>query len=229
MPTILITGAGRGIGLALARHYATNGWSVVTTCRDPGRAAALRALAAGHDVDIHQLEMTDHQAIDALAATLAERRLDVLFNNAGVFGDFDRQTLDDLDFAGWPEVFAINLIAPVKMVQAFLPQIEASERRQVAMMSSQMGSISGASGGAYIYRTSKAALNMATKLLAGDLAARGITLVALHPGWVRTDMGGPNADVGPEESAAGLARVLDRMRPGKSGSFRRYDGRKIQW
>lgn len=231
MPTVLITGANRGLGLAFATQYATAGWRVHATCRDPDRAQALAALAENAEgaVAIHRLDVGDGAAISALADALRDTAVDLLLNNAGVYGG-QRKTFGDIDYKSWIETLRINALAPLRMAEAFVDHVAASERRQMVFISSKMGSIAdNASGDSYIYRSSKAALNAVVKSLAIDLAPRGITAVAFHPGWVKTDMGGPNALLEPEESIAAMRAVIDRLTPADTGRFLNYDGTPIPW
>jgi NAD(P)-dependent dehydrogenase (short-subunit alcohol dehydrogenase family) len=231
MPTVLITGSNRGIGLALARQYAGDGWRVLATCRDPDHAKALRDVAAaGEAVSIHRLDVTGDAGIRDLAAALEGTAIDVLFNNAGVMGPRGGQNFGAVDHAAWLGVLEVNLLGPVRIAEAFVDHVAASGLRTIAVVSSTLGSIAeNASGGYYLYRTSKAAVNMAVRCMAASLRSRGITLVTLHPGWVRTDMGGPAAAVSPEQSAAGLRRVVAGLRPRDSGRFLRYDGTENPW
>ena len=231
MPTVLITGSNRGIGLALARQYAGDGWRVLATCRDPDHAKALRDVAAaGEAVSIHRLDVTGDAEIRDLAAALEGTAIDVLFNNAGVMGPRGGQDFGAIDHAAWLGVLEVNLLGPVRIAEAFVDHVAASGLRTIAVVSSTLGSIAeNASGGYYLYRTSKAAVNMAVRCMAASLRSRGITLVTLHPGWVRTDMGGPGAAVSPEQSAAGLRRVVAGLRPRDSGRFLRYDGTENPW
>ena len=224
MASVLITGAGRGIGLALARGYAGDGWRVLAGVRDPAKATALAAL----DVETRRLDPTDAASVAELAADLAGTPIDVLFNNAGAFGPRDGQSLGQIDYDSWADVLAVNLLAPVRMAEAFADHVGASDRKVIAIVSSRMGSLAGNTGGGYyLYGTSKAAVNMAMRSLAADLARRAITVVSLHPGWVRTDMGGPGAAAAPEDSAAGMRRVVAGLRPRDSGRLYNYDGSEI--
>jgi len=231
MPTILITGANRGIGLALAKAYAADNWLVLATCRHPGKADELRALAKAHEgVEVRALDVAEPRAIRDFAAWLEGLPIDVLFNNAGMLGPRDGQSLGDIDYAGWAEVLRVNLLAPVAMAETLADNVAASDRRVIAMMSSIMGSMAeNKGGGYYLYRSSKAALNMAVRSLAADLRRRRVIVVALHPGWVRTDMGGAGASLSPGRSAAGLKRVVDSLKLDDSGKFRRYDGSALPW
>lgn len=224
MPTVLVTGANRGIGLEFVRQYATDGWRVVATCRRPEAADELNALG----VEVHRLDVADFSAVDALARSLAGQAVDLLVNNAGLYGE--RQALGGIDYAGWEQVLRVNALAPLKMVEAFLPHLDAGTGKRIACLSSKMGSMAeNSSGGAYVYRSSKAALNAVVKSLALDLRGRGIAVAALHPGWVRTAMGGPGALIGPAESVAGMRRVIDGLTIEGSGHFYAYDGTEVPW
>lgn len=230
MPSVLITGANRGIGLEFARSFAADRWRVFACCRNPDKAGDLKALSDGSEgaLSVHRLDVTDGLKVASLARALADEPLDILLNNAGVFGP--RKGFGETNFDEWLPVFAVNTLAPMRLAEKFVEHVARSQRRLILNMSSRMGSIAEASGGwAYAYRASKAALNMVSKSLANDLAARKITVVALHPGWVKTDMGGPDATITPGESVQGLRQVIERLTPQDSGRFFAYDGREIAW
>ncbi len=229
--TVLITGANRGIGLELASQYAADGWQVRACCQEPDRAERLQRIGESADgrLTIHALEVTDRERIQVLASELEGQAIDILFNNAGVRGG-DHQTLGDVDLDNWLQTLRVNTIAPLLMVEAFLPLVARSRRRIIAIMGSTMGSIAeNASGGQYIYRTTKAAAHMVGRSLASDLRSQGIISVLLHPGWVRTDMGGVNAPVSPADSVAGLRRVLAGLQLKDSGRFFDFQGRERRW
>ncbi len=231
MSSVLITGAGRGIGLAFSEQYAAAGWRVFATCRAPEGAAALQAIAEQNadTVSLHPLDVGERAAIAALADELADQAIDLLLNNAGIYGPRP-QTFADADDDAWARVFDINVMAPLRMAQAFAPHVERSARKLIVTLSSRMGSVGeNDGGGAYIYRSSKAALNAVVKSLAIDLGAQGIVSVCFHPGWVSSDMGGPGAPLSPAESAAGMRRVIDGLGPGDNGRFLDYDGSAIAW
>jgi NAD(P)-dependent dehydrogenase (short-subunit alcohol dehydrogenase family) len=231
MASVLVTGANRGLGLEFVRQYAADGWRVFACCRDPQAASELRDLAgpAGGRVSLHRLDVADRSQIDALARELKDEPLDVLLNNAGVYGP-DKVALGRIDYAAWEHVLAVNTLAPLKMAECFVDNVARSGRKILASVSSTMGSIArNAEGRHYYYRSSKAALNMAVKSLAIELKPRGIIAVVLCPGWVRTDMGGPNAPLAPEQSIAGLRRVLAGLGPNDSGKFLSYDGSEVPW
>ena len=230
MATLLITGANRGIGLELTKEFTRRRWEVHACCRSPEDAGELQALAAAAElVTLHRLEVTDRDQILELAGRLKGTPLDILLNNAGSYGPA-QQGFGASDAAAWLETFRVNSIAPLCMAEAFVEHVAASERRVIATVGSVMGSIAeNDSGGHYAYRTSKAAAHMVMKGLAVDLAPRGIVTVALHPGWVRTRMGGSTAPVTPEASAAGLAEVLLGLGREQSGRLIDYQGNLLPW
>jgi NAD(P)-dependent dehydrogenase (short-subunit alcohol dehydrogenase family) len=226
MATILITGASRGLGLEFVRQYAAEGDRVIAACRDPSAASALKALKG--DVRAVALDVADGGSIRALADALANEPIDILINNAGVYGK--AQSLGKMDYAAWEDVFRINAIGPMHLTDALVPRIAAGKRKIVAAITSQMGSIEdNSSGGYYAYRSSKAALNAVFKSLAIDLKPRGITSVVLHPGWVKTDMGGANAPLEAPDSVRGMRTVLARLTNADSGRFLDYQGREMPW
>ena len=224
MPTILITGAGRGLGLELARQYAADGWRVIGTVREAKAKSALGKLG----VEGHLLDVTNHKQIAQLASDLKDAPIDVLFCNAGVTGR-KGMTLGSFDFAEWEKILRVNLLGGAAVTEALIENVAASERKMVAMMSSRLGSISEMRGETLPYATSKAALNALAKGLSVTLASRGIIVVALSPGWVRTDMGGKGAPLAPETSVRGLRKVIAGLKPADSGKFLSYDGSSIPW
>ena len=223
MPTILITGAGRGLGLELARRFVDLGWETLGTVRDLAKGAAMPRGSQTFLCDVN-----DRASLARLARDLKGKPIDVLFCNAGMFGK-RQQTVGSVDYDLWAEVMRVNVFAPMACVEALVDNVAASERRQIVMMSSRMGSMTENGGGEVVYRSSKAALNAVTKSLSIDLKPRGITLAAVHPGWVQTDMGGPKAALTPEQSVAGLSQVVLDLSPGKTGHFFNYDGTEIAW
>ncbi len=229
--TVLITGANRGLGLEFSRQYAESGWRVIAACRKPAQAHELIALAELYpDVQIEALEVADFAQIDALSARLAEDTIDVLLNNAGVYGDSAQHGFGNLDYQAWAQTLAVNTLAPVKMAEAFLPQLERSQKKLLVAVSSLMGSMAdNTSGGSLLYRSSKAGLNAAMKSLALDLRAKSIGVLILHPGWVRTDMGGVKAPLAVEESISGMLQQIKQFTLEQTGSFIRYDGSIAPW
>jgi NAD(P)-dependent dehydrogenase (short-subunit alcohol dehydrogenase family) len=232
MKTLLITGASRGIGLEFCNQYAADGWRVLACCRDPGKADALTKLTARYpeQIKLHALDVTNHAQIEQLARTLSEESIDLLVNDAGVYPVADKSGFGHTDYAQWMTAFNINTMAPLKMVEAFVTQIARSKRKLVVTITSQMGSIDdNSSGGSYLYRSSKAAANMVVKSLSVDLKEKGITSVAFNPGWVMTDMGGPNAMIPVEQSVADMRKVIAGLTLADTGKFIGNDGLVIPW
>jgi NAD(P)-dependent dehydrogenase (short-subunit alcohol dehydrogenase family) len=222
--TILITGTNRGIGLEFTKQYAETGWHVHACCREPQSSAALMALANQYpNIHLHALNISDFSQIAQLSNQLKELSIDVLINNAGVYPEH-------LNTSEWLMAFQINAIAPYEMVKAFLPQIRKGNLRKIATLSSKMGSIDdNTSGGSYAYRSSKVAANMVMKSLSVDLVPEGIAVVTLHPGWVLTDMGGPNALIDTKTSVTGMRKVIEKLSLVNTGKFIAYDGKEIPW
>jgi len=237
MPTVLVTGASRGLGLEFARQYAADGWRVMAAARDPAGSDALAALAKTGDVRLHALDVADHAAIDALARALAGESIDVLINNAGLMGgegsasDGARgQAFGRTDYAEWERVLRVNVLGPMKVAEAFVEHVAAGGGGKIVTLSSVLGSIgSNTQGGLYTYRSSKSAVNALMRSMALDLAPRGVVAVAVHPGWVSTDMGGARAPLKAEASIAGLRQLIARLGPAESGRFWRYDGEEMPW
>lgn len=232
MKTTLITGASRGIGLEFCRQYAVDGWRVLACCRLPEKADGLNRLAAQYPdlVKVHALDVADHVEIERLTQVLAGESIDLLINNAGIYPGSDKGGFGHTDYAEWLLAFRVNTMAPLKMAEAFAAQIARSKQKTIVTITSMMGSIAdNGSGGSYLYRSSKAAVNMVVKSLAIDLKQLGITAVVLHPGWVQTDMGGPNALISAEQSVSGIRKVISKLTPADSGRFFAYDGKEIPW
>lgn len=229
--SVLITGANRGIGLEHARRYAERGAHVFAAARKPEEAEDLNALALVHRgrFDVLAYDAADHAAPQLLKERLGGTPLDLLFANAGAMGG-RRQAFGDVDAKAVLSLIQVNALAPLMLAEALADNVAASHRKVMAFQSSLMGSIAdNTSGGAYAYRLSKAALNMAGRGVANDLRARGVIAVLLHPGWVRTRMGGPSGRISPEECVAAQQRLLDTLTTGHSGRFFNYDGRELPW
>ena len=223
MPTTLITGANRGIGLTLVRAFQKNGHSVVATARDPAAAADLKSTGA----ELHALDVADPASIAALAAALKGKPVDYLINNAGLG---DRADMPRLDYDRFEELLRVNTVAPIRVLDALTPNLEAGKAKVAVALSSQLGSIQNADAAfGLAYRVSKAGLNMGLRTAAHSLAAKGITLLALHPGWVKTDMGGEQAPVEPADSAAGLYKVITGSGASKELRFMDYQGKTLPW
>jgi NAD(P)-dependent dehydrogenase (short-subunit alcohol dehydrogenase family) len=231
MPSALITGGNRGLGLEFARQYAADGWQVYATCRDPSSASELRRLAGASnpELQILALDVTDEASIKAASLKLDGQAIDLLINNAGV-GGVRGETLGNINYKAWAKILAVNTMGPLRVAEAFVDHVARSERRLIVTLTSGMGSIGdNTPGGAFAYRSSKAGVNMVMRSLAIDLAPRGITCVVVNPGWVRTDMGGPNATLTPAESVTRLRCLIETLGPAQSGKFFNYNGREYAW
>jgi NAD(P)-dependent dehydrogenase (short-subunit alcohol dehydrogenase family) len=231
MPSALITGANRGLGLEFARQYLVDGWQVYAACRDPAAASELLRLTEDGDNNLRILAMdvTDPASIHAAATELDGQAIDLLLNNAGIIGPRG-QTIGNIDYEAWAEVLAVNTMGPMRVSEAFVEHVARSNRKLIVTLTSGMGSIAdNTSGGSVLYRSSKAAVNMVMRSLAIDLAPRGITCVVVNPGWVRTDMGGPNANLQPAESISALRRLIATLGPEQSGKFFNHTGREYPW
>ena len=222
--TVVVTGANRGLGLEFAQQYAEAGWQVIGTARKPEQSGELKALG----VRVVQLDVADQDSVDRMAAELADQPIDLLINNAGIFPRVGK--IDEIDFDDYSRILAVNTVGPVRVTRALLPNLRQGELKIIAGLSSNLGSIAeNERGNFYGYRESKAALNMFTKTLAAELGPEGFTCVVLTPGWVQTDMGGPNAPLQPADSISGMKAVLDKLTPADNGSFWSYDGSQMPW
>lgn len=230
MTTVLVTGANRGIGLEFVRQYADAGAHVIAACRAPEKAPDLAAIAGRHRgrVEIAALDVSDAASVELLGRRLEGRPVDVLVNNAGVMGGRS-QGFGSIDYHAWAHCLSVNLMGPMRVCERLVENVAASEERKIVNLTSRMGSIGDASTGAYIYRSSKAALNMASRLMARELADRGVIVLTVHPGWVRTNMGGANAPLTPEESVTGLRALISRAGPEMSGRFWNVTGEELPW
>ena len=230
MTTCLITGANRGIGLELAKHYAKSGATVLATARDPAQATALQALTAEHrSLEILPLDVTDVGSIEKLAAMLKGRAIDRLIANAGVIGP--RGGLDDAANTAqlWADVLAVNVTGVFFTVRALSANVAAAQGGKIAIISSRMGSSTAAAGSSYLYRASKAAAANLGANFATELKPKGVAVGVYHPGWVKTDMGGQGADIAPAVSAAGLAARIEHLSLASTGVFEDYAGAKIAY
>jgi len=231
MATVLITGANRGLGLEFCRQYAEQNWHVIACSRNPDDAFDLNNLFSRHpNVQLEQLDVSEFDQIDALSGKLAAQSIDVLINNAGIYTDNNSNGFGHLDYQAWTKSLVVNAEAPVKMAEAFLPQIKRSDKKLIVNISSLMGSMAdNDSGGSIFYRSSKAALNAAMKSLAIDMKDQSVGVLIFHPGWVRTDMGGPNGLINADESVAGMRALIKNFSLDQSGSFVKYDGTPMPW
>jgi len=236
MNTVLITGANRGIGFELATQYAEAGWNVIACYRTPEKMTALQKLKDSNTnaVSLYQLEVTEKKSITELSKKLLSEKIDLLINNAGIFterkSDGSWARLDDIKAEALRHNFEVNTIAPLLLVQALLPTLMNGELKTIVNISSTLGSISAnTDGGIYPYRASKAALNAITKNLAIDLKPKGFTVVSIHPGWVKTDMGGQEAKIEISDSVDGIRKVIAGLTQNNTGSFFDYLGNKQDW
>ena len=223
---VVITGANRGIGLALTRQYAEAGDNVLALCRSPEKAEALQKLAAqsGGRVKVGAIDIGDTASVEA-AAKLVDGPVDILINNAGVLGgDPERQTLQNIDYDAWADSFNIMAMGPFRVVKAFLPALEKAKGAKIMSVSSQLAASTWPYGGYYVYSSAKAAGNRIMQILAIDLKDKGIAVANIHPGYVQTDMGGPNAEITPDESAAGIRNVIANLTLENSGKFFKWNG-----
>lgn len=236
MPTILITGANRGLGLEFTRQYAADGWNVIACCRTPADAQELNELAAGADVVVEQLDVNDFVAIDALGDKYKGVPIDVLLNNAGIIGPIPiaenvaRQRFGTMDYEVWEQVLRTNTFAPLKMTEVFLENVAASEQKKVVTISSTVGSITEMSVPSLAYASSKTALNRVMTLITEELKERGIIVAMYCPGYVKTRMdafGYATVDI--PDSIAALRPMIADLTIEQTGGFRGHDGRTIGW
>lgn len=232
MNSILVTGSNRGLGLEWVRQHAELGWRVFATCRHPAEAGDLLAIASvNQNVSIHRLDVTRPNDVSSLAAGLGEEAIDVLVNNAGLYLEkFVEDRIGRIIYSDWEETFRVNTQGAVRVTEALMENIARSDRRVVVAITSHMGSIAEIeSPGSYAYRSTKAALNAAMKGLSIELKPRGIGVLILHPGWVKTRMGGPGALYTPKESVKGMRGIVEKFRMKDTGRFFRFDGSEIPW
>ncbi|WP_428675282.1 SDR family oxidoreductase [Reyranella sp.] len=226
MSTVLITGAARGLGLEFTKQYAAKGWKIHACARNPESLIGIEG-----DIHPHKLEVTDYDAVKALAKELSAEAIDVLICNAGVGGEGSHagQAFGSFDPVLWRHVFEVNSFAPLMMAEAFAEHVARSTERKLIAISSILGSLASNNGGRYAYRASKTALNMEWSCLAKDLAPRGIICIALHPGWVQTDMGGSTASLTIDQSVPPMVKTIAALKPSDNGRFLQYDGTELAW
>lgn len=236
---ILVTGARQGLGLEFVRQYASNkSCNIIATCLEPDSANELRVMSreAEGRIAVQELDVDNHKQIDALANSLRGKAIDIFINNAGIKGP-EAQEFGTVDYQAWLDVLKTNLLGPMKVTEAFVEHIAASDRKLVVMMASGLGSLlcdepntpGPDAGGLIYYRTSKVGLNMIVRNLAVDLCDRGISVVALAPGHVRTEMGGPDAPLSVQDSISSLCEVINNLGPSDTGKFLLYDGSAYPW
>ena len=231
MKNILITGANRGLGLGLVKKFLENNEKVFCTTRNISKSKELKLLKEKHtnSLEICELDLLDKDSPNILSNFLVNKPIDLFINNAGVIGQ-SAQHFKSISLNPWIEVLKVNLIAPLLITQSIIKNIEKSSKKRIYILSSKVGSIEdNKSGGMYVYRSSKTALNQIVKSLSIDLKPIGISVISLHPGWVRTEMGGPNALISVEESVNGMFGVISNTNISNSGQFLNYDGTEIPW
>ncbi|MBO6949589.1 MAG: SDR family oxidoreductase [Rhodospirillales bacterium] len=227
MPTVLITGANRGLGLEFAKQYAADGWSVIATCRNPVGVGELGTIEG--DIAVYGLDVLDQNSIDRFVNDLDGRPIDILINNAGVYGPKPVKAAD-VTMKDWTPVFQTNAMAPLFIARALLPNVEKGDRKLIVNISSIMASIEqGSAPSEYIYRSSKTALNMVMACYAQEIADTGVAVTMFHPGWVQTDMGGPSATLTPTESITHLRASIEKLGFKDTGKFYNYDGSPLPW
>lgn len=235
MANVVITGANRGIGLALVKEYVAAGNRVYALCRAPDKAAELVALAGktNGQLTLHSLDMAAGAAVaETVKAAVGATPVDVLLNVAGVLGGetgaVTNNQFGEDDFADWHNAFEIMTIGPFRLIQALLPNLLAAKGKAMTV-SSQLAASTWPYGGMYAYGATKAGVNRVMMSLAIDLRDQGVCVASIHPGYVQTDMGGPNADITPQESAAGIKNVIENMTLERSGSFFKWNGELHSW
>jgi NAD(P)-dependent dehydrogenase (short-subunit alcohol dehydrogenase family) len=230
MSTILITGSARGIGFELAKQYAEGGDRVFATTRSPEKAGPLNDLAAKlENLTVHAMDVGDGGSVKAFAAAFGDQPLDVLINNAGVFGGLDTQTFQNMDYDNMASEFNIMAMGPFRVIQTFLPNVLAGKQRKIVTMSSQVAAHAYDHMIGYSYAAAKAAVNRLMTALATELKDQQVIVVPMHPGWVKTDMAGDVADIEPSESAKGVRDVITKMTMDDSGTFLKWTGDIHPW
>ena len=231
MANILITGAARGIGFELAKQYAKASERVFATTRNPGSAHALNALAQASDgcLTVHRMDVGDLDSVNGCARELDGAPIDVLINNAGVWGGLETQTFQNMDYDNWAFEFSVMAMGPFRVIQVFLDNVLASQQRKIVTMSSQVAAHVYDHEIGYSYAAAKAAVNRLMTALATELEAQKVIVVPMHPGWVKTDMAGDVADIEPHESATGVRRVIAEMTLADSGKFLKWTGDVHPW
>ena len=230
MKKVLITGTNRGLGLGFVKSFLAKNMNVICTTRNISGSKELLECKKKHpnNLEILELDLLEENSENTLSDLLSDKPVDIFINNAGVGNS--NQRFGVVSSKPWLELLKVNLIAPLTVTQAIIENIKKGSDKKIYFLSSQLGSIGdNTSGGMYIYRSSKTALNQVVKSLSVDLKPIGITVISLHPGWVKTDMGGPNAPVSIDESVKGMMKVIDTTDIGNTGTFLNYDGKELPW
>lgn len=227
MATVMITGANRGIGLGLVTQYLQQGFDVIAACRDPN-ASSLQEITGAEHLRVVAMDVGDKQSIAAAAKQLQGQAIDLLINNAGIGGG-KQQGLRDIDEDAWLRVLRINTLAPLFVTRAMLPNLSLAKAPKVMVISSQLGAISYPNISLYAYESSKAAVNKVVKGMAADLKEQGIAVFAIHPGWVKTDMGSANAAITVAQSTSGLVNTFGKLSLQNTGTFWQWNGTEHAW
>ena len=230
MATVLVTGANRGIGLEFVKHYLDRGDRIIGTYRDIESSDELIQMSEDHGrLETHTLDVSSDISLEDFPNQLRDMPIDIFINNAGVYGPRD-STFNNVDEKNWIPVLRVNAIAPLILTQLIIDNLRKSSVKKLIYITSKMGSIDdNKGGGSYVYRSSKTALNAVVKSISVDLADEGMRVALLHPGWVRTDMGGPNGLIDTKTSVSGMIQVIDGLEQSNSGGFYNYDGVEIPW
>ena len=230
MKTILITGCNRGIGFEFVRQFSLMDINIIATYRNKSSSEELLSLAEkSSNIALLELDVSSNQSIEEFVNSMSEKPIDIYINNAGMMGSGAR-TFGEVKGDRWLEVFNVNTVAPLLLTQKLFGNFLKGKDKKLVYVSSKVGSIGDNSGGgSYIYRSSKTALNQVVKSLSIDLNDQGFEVVAVHPGWVQTDMGGPNAIIDVTTSVAGLINIITNLKGSDSGKFFNFDGQTIPW
>jgi NAD(P)-dependent dehydrogenase (short-subunit alcohol dehydrogenase family) len=228
---VLITGAARGLGFELTKQFAEAGHRVYATTRNPERAAKLQEVAAGSGgrVTVHRMDVGDGASVTECARDLAGTPIDILINNAGVWGGLETQTFQNMDYENWAHEFNVMAMGPFRVCQAFLPNVMAGRERKIVAMTSQTAAAAYDHVIGYSYASAKAGLNRLMTGLARELEDRGVTVTLVHPGWIRTEMAGPVADLDPPDAARDVLKLILSLTPADNGKWLKWTGDIHPW
>jgi len=231
MATVLITGSSRGFGYELARQFAEAGDRVFATCRNPETAVKLNAVAAASAgrLTVHRMDIGDMASVQACAAEIGDTPIDILINNAGVWGGLATQVFENMDYDNWAYEVNVIMMGPFRVLQTFMKNVLASDQRKIVTITSQVSAHSYQKIIGYAYASAKAGLNRLITALAREMAGREVIMVLLHPGWIRTEMAGPVADIDPPEAAAVNIPLIKRLTMADSGRFLKWTGEDHAW
>lgn len=231
MPSVLVTGSARGLGYEFAKQFAEQGYRVYATCRDRRKAVKLSSIADRSEglLTVHEMDIGDEASVCECAASIGDVPIDILLNNAGVWGGLETQVLTNMDYQNWAYELNIMLMGPFRVVQAFLENVIASDEKKIVTVSSQTAAHSYDHVVGYSYASAKAGLNRIMTALARELEDKGVTVALLHPGWVKTEMAGDVADLEPDYAAAKILDVIKGMTKANSGQFLQWEGGVHPW